>query len=495
MNVCTRIAPSPTGAPHVGTAYIALFNMCMARKHKGRFLLRMEDTDRQRCNPYYEESIISGMRWLGLDWDAGPDKSDSQNSYRQSERAEIYQKYAQQLLEDGHAFYCFATAQELAEMRASQIAGGHTPRYDGRGLELSTAETQRRLKAGMPYVIRMKVPTEGECTFNDELRGTIAIPWEQVDMQVLIKTDGNPTYHLANVIDDHLSGITHTIRGEEWISSTPKHVLLYRYLGWETPLWCHLPLLRNPDGSKLSKRRNPSSVLYYRDAGYLPEAMVNYLGRMGWSMPDDREQFSIDEMIEAFDLKRISLGSPVFDINKLDWLNSSWMRSLSAKELGSRVRQWSSEQLNLDEFLELACPRVSTMGDLVPLGGFLLQRDLALEVNDFTGLKNDAKQIRYTLQLCVWHMQHLRTDWQAKNIFSGFKKLADLLETPIKDFMAPLFIAVSGSKESIAVTDAMVLMGADMSIHRLQQALELLGNPSKKEIKYLEKLYQDVQVS
>jgi len=270
MTVRTRIAPSPTGDPHVGTAYIALFNLCFARQHGGQFILRIEDTDQVRSTVESERMILDSLRWLGLEWDEGPDVGGPHGPYRQSERMHIYGDYARQLVEQGDAFYCFATADELDGMRREQMARGETPKYDGRGLALTEEEVSARLAAGMPHVIRMKVPEEGVCTFNDRLRGVIEIPWAQVDMQVLLKADGMPTYHLANVVDDHLMGITHVIRGEEWINSAPKHQLLYRYFGWEMPELCHMPLLRNPDKSKLSKRKNPTSITFYRAMGYLP---------------------------------------------------------------------------------------------------------------------------------------------------------------------------------------------------------------------------------
>lgn len=492
MSVRTRVAPSPTGVPHVGTAYIALFNLCLARKHGGQFVLRMEDTDQARCDDYYERAIVSGLRWLGLDWDIGPDIPDGDCSYRQSERNSIYQTHVQQLLEGGHAFYCFATPQELEQMRAEQVARGETPHYDGRDLLLSASEVEQRIKAGTPHVVRMKVPESGECVFSDELRGAITIPWQQVDMQVLLKTDGSPTYHLANVVDDHLMGITHVIRGEEWINSTPKHVLLYEYFGWKPPVWCHLPLLRNPDGSKLSKRRHPTGVPYYRRAGYLPEALCNYLGRMGWSMPDGAERFSLAEMIEDFDLKRVSLGAPVFDVDKLNWLNGEWIRSLSVSQFAQRVRDWRSDTTQFEEFLRLAQTRVETMGELMPLGGFLLQGELGLKSADFSGLKLSEAQIRTVLQLCVWCCEDLRTRWEKERIFSAFQSLAQAFELRMKDFMAPVFVAISGSTHSISVNEAMVLLGADMSIHRLQNALAVLGSLSKKELSTVQKRYAQI---
>ena len=322
----TRVAPSPTGDPHVGTAYVALFNYCLAKQNGGQFILRIEDTDQARSTLASEQAIIDALRWLGLDWDEGPDVGGPAGPYRQSERADIYREHVQKLLDQGHAFRCFLTTEELQELRTRHQAAGGIGAFDSPHVNLAESEVQQLLEAGTPYVIRMKVPRDGECVFHDHLRGEIRIPWTQVDMQILLKSDGMPTYHLANVVDDHLMGITHVLRGEEWISSAPKHQLLYQYFGWEMPTLCHLPLLRNPDKSKLSKRKNPTSILYYERMGYLPEALLNYLGRMAWSMPDEREQFGLDEMLSAFTLDRISLGGPVFDTTKLDWLNGTWIR-------------------------------------------------------------------------------------------------------------------------------------------------------------------------
>ena len=302
MTIRTRIAPSPTGDPHVGTAYVALFNMVFARSQGGQFILRIEDTDQSRSTPESEQSILDALSWLGLNWDEGPDVGGDKGPYRQSERSNIYAKYANELIEKGHAFRCFATPEKLDEIRAKQMQENQPLGYDGPYENLSEEEIAERLANNEPYVVRMKVPREGQCTFNDMLRGEISIDWAQVDMQILLKSDGMPTYHLANVVDDHLMQISHVIRGEEWISSAPKHILLYQYFGWDLPEFCHLPLLRNVDKSKLSKRKNPTSILYYQRMGYLAEALLNYLGRMGWSMPDEREKFTLDEMMAEFDI-------------------------------------------------------------------------------------------------------------------------------------------------------------------------------------------------
>jgi glutamyl-tRNA synthetase len=312
LTVRTRIAPSPTGDPHVGTAYIALFNYCFAKQHGGEFLLRIEDTDQVRSTSASEQAIFDSLRWLGLEWAEGPDVGGAHGPYRQSERADIYKQHADLLIDKGHAFYCYRTPDELDELREARRAAGGFAALKASELKLDDEEVARRKTANMPFVVRMMVPEgEGPCPIDDMLRGTIELDWGQVDAQILLKSDGLPTYHLANVVDDHLMQITHVIRGEEWINSAPKHKLLYDYFDWEMPVLCHLPLLRNPDKSKLSKRKNPTSILYYQRMGYLPEALLNYLGRMGWSMPDEREKFTLDDMVAAFDIKRVSLGGPI----------------------------------------------------------------------------------------------------------------------------------------------------------------------------------------
>ncbi|WP_286804543.1 glutamate--tRNA ligase [Marinimicrobium sp. UBA4209] len=490
MTVRTRIAPSPTGDPHVGTAYIALFNLCFARQHGGQFLLRIEDTDQTRSTPESEQAILDSLRWLGIEWDEGPDVGGEHGPYRQSERMDIYRGYAEQLIEKGHAFYCFATAEELDQMRAEQQARGETPKYDGRGLKLSEAEVKQRLDAGEPYVIRMKVPEEGTCKVQDMLRGEIDIDWSQVDMQVLLKADGMPTYHLANVVDDHLMGITHVIRGEEWINSAPKHLKLYEYFGWEAPVLCHLPLLRNPDKSKLSKRKNPTSILYYQRAGFLPEALLNYLGRMGWSMPDEREKFTLEEMQAHFDINRVSLGGPIFDVEKLSWLNGLWIREdLSTEQLADRLQAWALNRDNLLKVLPHAQSRMETLGDFAPLVSFLASGNLGLTESHFTGNKLELDEQKRVLQFAVWRMETLRT-WERDAIFAELKSLADATGIKVKDFLAPLFVAIAGTTASFSVMDAMVLLGPDMSRARLRQAVEVLGGVGKKQLKKLEKAYQ-----
>src|SRR5512147_1603360 len=328
MTVRTRIAPSPTGDPHVGTAYVALFNYALARRHGGRFILRIEDTDRERSSAASETMIFEALRWLGLQWDEGPDVGGPHGPYRQSERTAVYREHADRLVERGAAYPCFCTRERLDALREEQKAKKLNFGYDGLCRAVDRDEAARRRASGESCVVRLAMPAEGETVVNDLLRGEVRFDNAQVDDQVLLKSDGFPTYHLANVVDDHLMGITHVIRAEEWLSSTPKHVELYKAFGWQAPEWIHMPLLRNADKSKISKRKNPVSLDYYRAAGFLPEALLNYLGTMGWSIAGDREKFSLAEMIEAFTFDRLRLGGPVFDLVKLAAMNADYLRAL-----------------------------------------------------------------------------------------------------------------------------------------------------------------------
>lgn len=489
MSVRTRIAPSPTGDPHVGTAYIALFNMCFARQHGGQFILRIEDTDQARSTAESEDDILKALRWLGLEWDEGPDVGGPHGPYRQSERKDDYKAYALTLIEKGHAFYCFRTPEELDQIREERKAAGLNPGIKG-DLELSDEEVKRRLDAGEPYVVRMKVPDEGTCVIDDMLRGTIEIDWSQVDCQILLKSDGMPTYHLANVVDDHLMGITHVIRGEEWINSAPKHQLLYQYFEWDMPVLCHMPLLRNPDKSKLSKRKNPTSINYYERMGFMPEAVINYLGRMGWSMPDEREKFCLNEMIANFDINRVSLGGPIFDTEKLSWLNGLWIReNLTDDEFSERLQRWAFNAERMQPLLPHVKGRVETFSDVVPLAGFMFSGMLDITADDFKHNKLDEGQVKRVLQFALWKLEAQR-HWTKENIFADVKALAKAMGLKMGEFMFPVFVAIAGTPNSWSVMDSMDLLGPDMTRARLRYALNLLEGFSKKETKRVEKEYQ-----
>ena len=493
MTVRTRVAPSPTGDPHVGTAYIALFNLCFARAHGGQFLLRIEDTDQARSTPESEQAILDSLRWLGLEWDEGPDVGGEFGPYRQSERMELYGQYAQQLVDAGKAFVCYRTPQELNELREARRAVGNSTALKPADLALPETEVARRRDAGDPWVIRMVVPDEeGACAIDDLLRGTIELDWSMVDAQILLKSDGMPTYHLANVVDDHLMGITHVLRGEEWINSAPKHKLLYAYFGWDMPVLCHLPLLRNPDKSKLSKRKNPTSILYYQRMGFLPEALLNYLGRMGWSMPDESEKFTLQQMLAEFDVQRVSLGGPIFDIEKLSWLNGLWIREdLDEEALADRLVAWAYNRENLLRVLPHAQKRMETLSDFGPLAGFLVAGTLDIDATSFDSVRGERDDVVKGLQFALWRLEAQR-HWTRENIWNDLKGLADGFGIKIKDFLAPLFIAISGSSASFSVVDSMELLGPDMSRMRIRHAIEVLGGVSKKAAKRLEKEYQQL---
>ena len=490
MTVRTRVAPSPTGDPHVGTAYMALFNRCFAHAHGGQFVLRIEDTDQVRSTPEAEAKIIESLRWLGLDWDEGPDVGGPMGPYRQSERADIYSGYAWELVEKGQAFVCYRTPEELNVLREARREAGHSTALKPADLILSENEQAVRKAAGDPYVIRMMVPEEeGVCAVEDMLRGTIELDWGMVDAQILLKSDGLPTYHLANVVDDHLMQITHVIRGEEWINSAPKHRLLYEYFGWEMPVLCHLPLLRNPDKSKLSKRKNPTSILYYQRMGFLPEAVVNYLGRMGWSMPNEEEKFTLDEMQVVFDIGRVSLGGPVFDVEKLKWLNGLWIReSLSADELVMRLRDWALNREVLDKILPHAQGRIEVLSDLISQAAYLLSGDIELSADTFAEEGEAREQIVTQMQFVLWRLE-AQQDWSRDALFTALKGLADAMSLKPKVLFAPLFVALSGDKVAYSIPDSMAILGPDMTRSRLRNAIETCGGVSKKEAKRLEKAY------
>lgn len=491
MTVRTRIAPSPTGDPHVGTAYIALFNWAFARNAGGEFLLRIEDTDAARSTPESEKAILESLSWLGVTWDEGPDVGGPHGPYRQSERKARYAEHADRLIDDGHAFVCFCTSQRLDELRRKQQSAGEQTKYDGHCIGLSADAVAQRVAAGEPHVVRMKVPEEGDCVCSDALRGEIRIPYTQIDMQVLIKSDGMPTYHLAVVVDDHLMRISHVLRGEEWINSLPKHQLLYEYFGWDMPVHAHLPLLRNPDKSKLSKRKNPTSISYYRDSGYLGEALANYLAMMGWSMPDEREQFSTTEFAEQFSLERVSLGGPIFDIEKLNWLNGQYLRAMTPDAFMDAIARWALNRDRLSQLVPLIQERTERLADIAPRVDYLLgdRAPLARESFGDSALEPDRL-------LAILHHVGRRLDdqrhWQRDALYEVCKTLADDMEIKLRDFLYPIFIGISGRTVSLPLFDSMEFLGPDVCRVRLREAVEALGGISKKLGKRLDKSFEQL---
>lgn len=468
--VRVRIAPSPTGEPHVGTAYIALFNYLFAKKHGGTFILRIEDTDATRSTPEFEQKVLDALKWCGLEWSEGPDVGGPHGPYRQSDRKDIYLDYVRQIEKNGHGFRCFCTPERLEQMREAQRAAGKQPKYDGHCLNLTAEEVTRRVDAGEPHVVRMKIPTEGSCKFTDGVYGDVEIPWDSVDMQVLLKADGMPTYHMANVVDDHLMKITHVARGEEWLASVPKHILIYQYLGLKPPVFMHLSLMRNADKSKLSKRKNPTSISYYSALGYLPEALMNFLGLFFIQIAEGEELMTMAELAEKFDPDNLSKSGAIFDIQKLDWLNGRWIREkLSDDEFLGRVLAWASENDRLKQGLKLSQSRISKLGELPGLADFLLKSDLGLEPAAFAKIKSSPEELVEIFNTVQPDLEKI-LEWNKETIEAELRAIADRMGKKLKVVLAPLFVAVSGSSRSLPLFDSMELLGRSVVRQRLKVA-------------------------
>lgn len=485
MTVRTRVAPSPTGLPHLGTAYIALFNRAFAHRHGGKFVLRIEDTDVGRSDTASDQAIQDALYWLGLDWDEGPDIGGPHGPYRSSERLHVYRDLIEDLVIARGAFHCFCTKERLDQLRDSQRQQGLVPKYDGHCEGLSTKEVQVQIDSGVPHVIRLRVPTEGVCVFHDQLRGAIEIPWKQVDMQVLLKSDRYPTYHFAASVDDHLMGISHIFRGEEWLSSCPKHQLIYKYFGWEQPELIHMPLLRNSDQSKMSKRKQSTSINYYRRCGYLPEALLNYLATMGFSMPDEREMFSSKEFQDAFNPSRLSTSGPIFDLAKLSWLNGQYIRKLSLDDFKVQLSKWAFGDERADTIVALVQARTERFDDVFSQADYLLGDRDSLSSESFKHKKLQPEDCVNVLYLSQQLFDCLR-DWDRETISESLERLATQMEFKFREFLFPLFVAISGRPVSLPLFDSIQILGLDVVIARLRSAIFALGGVSKREKKRLD---------
>lgn len=488
MDVRVRIAPSPTGDPHVGTAYIAIFNLIFARHHKGKFILRIEDTDQSRSRTEYEENIYKALHWSGMQWDEGPDVGGDFGPYRQSERTEIYREYCERLLDNGSAYKCFATSLELSEMREIAKAGGKRLGYDRRYRNLSPEEIRKREEANEPYVVRLKVPLTGTCEFVDAVKGTITFPWADIDDQILLKSDGFPTYHLANVVDDHLMKISHVIRGDEWISSTAKHVLLYEVFGWEAPTFMHLPLLLGKDGKKLSKRKNPTSIFYYRDSGFLQSAFQNFLTLMGYSMPGEKEVYPLDEIIAEFDPSRIGRSGAFFDIRKLEWLNQQYLiNTVPENELWDQIREWGFNDELMAKLMPLCHTRIKTFSEFIELCAFFFINHVPHTEELLTSGKITATSASALLQAIIWHMD-AQEDWGRSGIEAASRAVAEHFHVNHKKVIIRLlYAAFTGKHQGPPLFDSVQILGKDRSRARLLQAIECLGGLSNKKLQQLQK--------
>lgn len=472
--VRVRIAPSPTGDPHVGTGYIALFNYAFAKRNDGTFILRIEDTDRTRSTRESEQAILKALSWLGIQWDEGPDIGGPNGPYRQSERLSIYHEFADRLLKSGAAYRCVCTGERLLELRRKQQLLKQPSGYDGRCRDALHEDIEAAIKQGAPYVVRLKTPTSGNIVMHDVLRGEIVISATEVDDQILVKSDGFPTYHLANVVDDHLMGITHVIRGEEWISSLPKHLLLYEALGVEKPTFCHLPLLRNADKSKVSKRKNPVSLNYFREAGFLPQTMLNFLGLMAYSLPDGRELFSLKDFVESFDLERISLGGPVFDLKKLIWMNGRYLRETFTDD---QVVDYLFEVLLNRDYIKKIVPlikeRMEKSEDFFEFADFFFRGELPTDAMNFVLGNRDHKVSADLLDELLEKLEALVVfDTESVNQVVTHFMQEKALKT--KDLLMPLRMIVSGKKASPPMFETIAVLGKERCRTRIRAAIKAL---------------------
>jgi glutamyl-tRNA synthetase len=455
---------------------MSLFNLAFARRHGGRFVLRIEDTDRARFRADSEQQVYDTLHWLGLNWDEGPDIGGPYAPYRQSERLDTYRPFVEQLLADGYAYHCWCSPERLATMRSEQRAQKLPTGYD-RLCFGKTAEERKSFGGSVDTpVVRMLIPDDAPLTFTDVIRGKVSAP--RPDDQVILKADGFPTYHLAVVVDDHLMGITHVVRGEEWISSTPKHLLLYRWLGFDAPAFAHLPLLRNKDKSKISKRKNPAARLtWFVEEGYLPEALLNFLALLGYGQPDESEIFSFDEFSARFEWSRVNTVGPVFDIDKLNWLNGQYLRALDDGEFARRLVAHAARQgMRVDaNVLAAAAPlvkeRVETLAQGIDMLHFLLVPDDAFALDEAAAAKHLDADGRAALAAAINAVEPL-TEWTTASIEQALKAaLVEGLGLKPRHAFAPVRVANTGRTISPPLFESMEQLGRDRSLARMRAAL------------------------
>lgn len=499
--VRVRFAPSPTGYPHIGNIRTALFNWLFARHSGGSFIVRIEDTDVTRKVEGAFEAILDGLRWLGIDWDEGPEKGGDYGPYFQSERRDLYHKYAQQLLEGGHAYKCYCSPERLAQMRAEMVKRKESMRsYDRHCRNLSPEEQAQYESQGITPVIRFKVPLDGLTTFHDLIRGDITFGNNELDDIVLLKSDGYPTYHLANVVDDHLMCISHVLRADEWLSSTPRHILLYDALGYKPPLFAHLPMILGSDRSKLSKRHGATSIAEYREQGYLPQAMVNFLALLGWSLDDRTEIFSAEELIRHFSLERISKTGAIFNKDKLDWMNGFYIRKdaiveplpagADAKGLPPKVSTNFVDRLleSLDndlppevrrptkEYVEQIAPliieRLKTLKEAADLFDFFFVDKLVYDADLLLGKKLTRETAMAGLEAALGQLQDLPFD--ASSLELTLRPLASELGLKTGDFFGLLRVATTGRTAAPPLFQTMEVLGREKCLERIKAALNKL---------------------
>ena len=481
MEVRTRFAPSPTGYMHLGNLRTALYTYLYARRMGGKFILRIEDTDQEREVEGAVDVIYNSLRTAGLSHDEGPDVGGPCGPYVQSHRKDMYLPYAKELVERGAAYYCFCTKEELDERRAAAEARGEVFKYDKHCLNLSKEEVQAKLDAGVPYVIRLNCPTEGESTYDDVVFGHISFPNDTLDDMVLIKADGMPTYNFANVIDDHLMGITHVMRGMEYLSSTPKYNLLYNAFGWEIPQYVHLTTVMRDAQHKLSKRDGDAYYSDFIDKGYLKEALINYLALVGWNPGDDREFFTMDELVEAFDIHRLNNSPGIFDVTKLTWMNAQYIAKMDFEEYLKMATPWFDKVLagkNMDyrRLAELMQGRTEVFNRIPDMVSFLAEMpEYDNELYFHKKMKCDEAVAKENIALMLPVIENI-TEWTEQNLHDTV--MAAIAESGKKNgaVLWPLRIAISGLANTPGgAFEIAYLLGRDETLRRLKNALERLG--------------------
>ena len=463
--VRTRIAPSPTGFPHIGIAYQALFNYSFAKKNKGAFIVRIEDTDQTRIVSGAEEKIFEALDWFGLAEDESSRKSGEFGPYRQSERLEIYKKYLLELIEKGGAYYCFCTKERLDALRASQAAAREPIMYDGHCRNIPLNEAKKRLDE--QHVVRLKIPQTQKLMVRDEIRGEIEFDPTLIEDSILIKSDGFPTYHFAVIVDDHLMQITHVIRGEEWLSSLPKHIALYNYFDWKKPLFYHTPNLRNPDKSKLSKRHGHANVDWYKNEGFLPEAILNFLSLMGWSHPEQKEEFGLPEFIDLFDPKDLKPVGPIFDLTKLEWLNGLWIRSMEVGNLKRRLEKFYKDDREFSVIFDskhtdlLICLAQSRMKKLSEF------RNLVNAPQKQRQFSEEEKEVGKKLLEILEKINH--TDWREDVILNHLKNFRDQEKASMK----LIYFLITGREQGLPLIETMVkIEGHNQILESLRKRID-----------------------
>ena len=482
--VRVRFAPSPTGEPHVGNVRTAIFTWLFARRAGGSFVIRIEDTDQARTVEGAVEQILDSLRWLGLDWDEGPDVGGPYGPYIQSERLPRYREAVEELLADGHAYRCFCSPERLDQARKKKQRLKQPPGYDRACRDLGNAERQKLDKSGTVPVARFAMPRDGTTKLNDLIRGDVSFENALIDDFVILKSDGFPTYHLANVVDDHAMEISHVLRAEEWLPSTPRHVLIYRALGWEPPLFAHLPILLAPDRSKLSKRHGATSVLEYRKMGYLPEAMLNFLTLLGWSLDDHTEIMSRQQLTENFSIERVGKSGSIFNVEKLDWVNGQYIRSASPDRLaGALLEYWKAypppeipdlpgEQQVLG-IVPLIQERLKTLADASPLIQFLFKPEAKYDPAELVQKGMDLDRTRAGLEASLTSLEGLPA-FDSETIEQALRSLADELGVKAGQLFGSLRIATTGQRVAPPLFQTMEVLGRERTLSSVRGAIARL---------------------